>query len=219
MGASSEYRAGMDHEPTSDDNGAAGASARVEVLRDRLDRIDLQVIVVAPPDAVRRAARERASEVARAAGRGALLDDTLDEVRDRTLRAFSRAAFSGTWAASEMAASVASARDRVAAVAALEEAAIAAVAEDLVDEDTLDTLRATADHLLSLTGIPTPMALSALGSPRAGASRNPLPSAIIIVGALALGAYIGSLPGLIVGMALGIALVAALARMGWQSEA
>ncbi len=207
----------MDREPARD-NGTAAARARVDLLRDRLERIDLQVVVVGLPDAVRRAARERAQDAARVAGRGALLDDTLNEERDATLRAFSRAAFSGTWAASEMAASVASARDRVAAVAALEDAAIAAVTEDLVDDDTLVILRATADHLAGLTGIPTPMALSALGAPRARAVRNPLPSAVVIAGAAALGAYFGSVAGSVSGMALGIALVAALARIGRRPE-
>jgi len=210
----------MDREPASDDNGTtAAAGARVKLLRDRLDRIDLQVVVVGPPDAVRRAARERAQAAADAAGRGALLDDTLGEVRDATLRAFSRAAFSGTWAASEMAASVASARDRVAAVAAFEEAAIAAVTEDLVDDDTLDILRATADHLVGLTGMPAPMALSALGAPRAAAGRSPLQSVVIIGGAVALGAYFGSVAGSIVGMGFGIAIVAVMARVLRQPEA
>ena len=62
-------------------------------------------------------------------------------------RMFSSAAFSGTWAATEMAASVASAADRVAAARAFEEAATAEVVEDLVDDETLDTLRATTDEL------------------------------------------------------------------------
>ncbi|MBA3235898.1 MAG: hypothetical protein H0T59_07895 [Chloroflexi bacterium] len=209
----------MDREPASDDNGTAAARARAQLLRDRLERIDLQVVVVGPPDAVRRAARERAQAAADAAGRGALLDDTLGEVREATLRAFSRAAFSGTWAASEMAASVASARDRVAAVAAFEEAAIAAVTEDLVDDDTLDILRATADHLVDLTGMPAPMALSALGSPRTPAVRSPLQGAVIIGAAVALGGFVGSASGAIAGMALGIVIVAVMARVLRQPEA
>ena len=54
------------------------------------------------------------------------------------LKGFASAGFSGTWAMTEMSMSVASAADRVAAVHAFEEATVAAVAEDLVDEDTLD---------------------------------------------------------------------------------
>ncbi len=208
----------MDRESPGADAGLDAAYARVGALRDQLSRIELQVVVVAPPDAVRRAARERATETARENGRGRLLDDTLDEVRETTLRAFARASFSGTWAASQMAVSVASARDRVAAVAAFEEAAIAAVTEDLVDDDTLDILRATADHLLGMTGMPVPMALSTFGAPRGDTVRNPLQSAVIIGAAVALGAFIGSVPGSIAGMGLGIAIVAALTRIGRQSE-
>ena len=56
------------------------------------------------------------------------------------LTGFANAGFSGTWAVSEMSMSVATASDRAAAVAAFEEATVAAVAEDLVDADTLDVL-------------------------------------------------------------------------------
>lgn len=209
----------MDREPPGMDDGLTGAVARVEALRDQLSRIELQVVVVAPPGAVRRAARERATETALASGRGQLLDETLADVRETTLRAFARASFSGTWAASQMAVSVASARDRVAAVAAFEEAAIAAVTEDLVDDEALDILRATADHLLGMTGMPVPMALSTLGAPATGSSRNSLQSVVIIGAAVALGASIGSVAGSIAGMGFGIAIVAALARIGRQPEA
>ena len=64
----------------------------------------------------------------------------------RRAQGFARAGFSGTWAATEMAVSVASAGDRIAAAAAFEEAAMAAVVEDLVDEETLEILRATTDR-------------------------------------------------------------------------
>ncbi len=209
----------MDREAASADDDLAAAGARIDALRDQLSRIELQIVVVAPPDAVRRAARERAQDAARSAGRGALLDDTLDEVRATTLRTFARAAFSGTWAASQMAVSVASAQDRVAAVAAFEEAAIAAVAEDLVDDETLDILRATADHFASVTGMPVPMTLSTLGAPAAGVVRRPLESMLIIGAAAAMGALFGSASGSIAGIGLGIALIAVLARVRRQPEA
>ena len=51
-----------------------------------------------------------------------------------------------------MAASVATASDRVAAATAFEEAATAAVVEDLVDDDTLEVLRATSERLCPFFG-------------------------------------------------------------------
>ncbi len=55
-----------------------------------LARIDLQVIVVAPPDAERRAAETTARNAAIAAGRGDLFDEAISAARDATLRLFSR---------------------------------------------------------------------------------------------------------------------------------
>ena len=132
------------------DPGAAAARARVATLLERLTRVDLQVIVVAPPDATRLAARDRARAAAIAAGRTVLLDEATAGARETTLRAFARAGFSGTWAATDRSASVATASDRVAAAAAFEEAAMAAVVEDLVDDDTLEVLRGSSDELDSI---------------------------------------------------------------------
>lgn len=138
--------------------------ARVEGLLEQLGHVDLQVVVVAPPDAERVAARVRARAAADAAGRAALLDEAVAAARDLAIRAFARGGFSGTWAANDWSISVANAGDRAAAAAAFEEAAMASVVEDLVDEDTLGALWATAEELGRSSGLPTPGTLSALPS-------------------------------------------------------
>jgi hypothetical protein len=113
-----------------------------------------------------------------------------------------------------MSASVATAGDRVAAVAALEEAAIAAVAEDLVDEDTVEVLRSTWDELTSSTAIPSPGSLSSIAAPTAGAVRGPIQAAIL-AGVVLVCALVGfafaSYAGLIV-VFLGVGVVGAVAR-------
>lgn len=63
------------------DPGAAAARARVAILLERLMRVDLQVIVVAPPDATRLAARERARAAAVAGGRTELFDEATAAAR------------------------------------------------------------------------------------------------------------------------------------------
>jgi hypothetical protein len=203
-----------------DDPGAAAARGRVAALLERLARIELQVVVVAPPDATRLAARDRADEAAMAAGRGSLLDEATAAAREVTLRAFSRAGFSGTWAATDMAVSVATAGDRVAAAAAFEEAAMAAVVEDLVDADTLEVLRSTADELGDLTGLPSPGSLSAFAMPAADAIRGPIQVAIVaafvLVGAV-IGMGLGGALGLGV-IALGLVVVAAFAQRASRRE-
>ena len=123
-------------------------------------RANLQVMVVARPDATRLAARDRARALAATAGRAAIFDEAATAARETTLRSFASAGFSGTWAATEMSASVASATDRIAAAAAFEEAAMAAVVEDLADDDTLEVLRATSDELDRSAGIPVPGSLA-----------------------------------------------------------
>lgn len=199
---------------TPGDPGAAAARARVETLLERLTRVDLQVVVVAPPDATRLAARDGARAAAIAAGRNVLLDEATAAARETTLRAFAGAGFSGTWAATDMSVSVATASDRVAAAAAFEEAAMAAVVEDLVDDDTLEVLRSSSKELDRSTGMPSPGSLSAFASPAAVAMLGPLEvtivAAFVIVCAaiwLVAGAGIG-----LVALALSLATVAGLAR-------
>jgi hypothetical protein len=197
-----------------DDPGAAAARARVAALFERSARAELQVVVVAPPDAMRLAARERARAAAIASGRGDLLDDAIAAAREATIRSFARGGFSGTWAATDMAVSVVRASDRVFAAAALEEAATAAVGEDLVDADTLEILRSTFDELEGLRGIPPPGSLSALTMPPAGAIRGPLQRTIfatfvILCVLIALAIHVAFGLGL---LAAGVAILAGLAR-------
>jgi hypothetical protein len=193
-----------------DDPAAAAARARVSALLERLTHLDLQVLVVAAPDRTRLTARETARSAAEAAGRGLLFDEAITAVRDTTIQAFARGGFTGTWAATDMAMSVASARDRIAAAAALEEAAMAAVVEDLVDEDTLDVLRSTTRALGSLKGIPRPGSLTAVGMPRRGVA---VPLQFVAVTVFALALTFGGLDVLGVAMfCFGVAMIVGLAR-------
>ena len=179
------------------------ARARVAATFERFTRLDLQVIMLGASDSTRRRARDRARTAAVRAGRGDLFDEATESARETALRAFARAGFSGTWAATDMAASVARAGDRVAAAAALEEATMAAVVEDLVDSDTLDVLRSSLDELDRSTGIPSPGALSAFAAAPVRAVSGPIGVAIATL-------YIGTCIGisLVVGPGFGLAAIA-----------
>jgi hypothetical protein len=201
-----------DHEST--DPGLDAAQHRVAALFEHAARVNLGVVVVAPPDVTRESARDVATSAAIVAGRNGLLREATAAARETVLQAFARAGFSGTWAATEMSASVASASDRVAAVAAFEEAAIAAVAQDLVDEDTLEILRSTWAELVNSGAIPTPGSLASVASPAAGMIRGPVQIAILIAVILvcaAVGFAAASVSGLIIVFA-GVGIVTALAR-------
>jgi hypothetical protein len=180
------------------DPGEVVARERVAVLLERLAHVELGVVVVAAPDAMRRGARERARDAALSAGRGDLLDEAAEAARTTAFRMFSSSAFSGTWAATEMAASVASAADRVAAANAFEEAAMAAAAEDLVDDETLETLRATTDGLMRSSTIPAPGSLSSLASPvaeMAGRPHGALLTALVVMAGVIGVIVFGSIAG------------------------
>jgi hypothetical protein len=113
-----------------------------------------------------------------------------------------------------MSVSVARASDRVAAIAAFEEATIAAVAEDLVDEDTIEVLRSTWAQLIQSGAIPTPGSLASLALPAAGAIRGPIQITILVAVILfcaAVGFATASVSGLIIVFA-GVGLFGALAR-------
>ncbi len=197
-----------------DDAGLASARARVADVLEGMARIDLQVIVVARPDAERRAAEATARNAAIAAGRGELFDEAVVAAQDATMRLFSRSGFSGTWALTEMAVSVARADDRVAAAAAFEEAAMAAVVDDLADPDTLAVLRATADELAESTGMSTPGSLSTLATPdRTVVDGRPLTmvAVVFVVACAGIGAIVDIGLGLLI-LVAGLALIAAVAR-------
>lgn len=185
------------------------AASRVAATLQRLERIDVAVVVVARPDAGRQRATDRARDAAIAAGRGTLLDEATTAARDLAMGAFARRGFSGTWAVADWSISTARAGDRVAVAAAFEEAVTAAVAEDVVDDETAGILRATSEELAMMTGVPEPGALSTLGASRAATT----PGVIVLLGAAALfGLYVGSVTGLVVGLAVGALLVGGFSR-------
>ena len=194
--------------------GLATATARVAAVLEGLRRINLQVIVVAMPDLPRLEARDRARELAAVARRAGLLETAAAAARQTALRGFAQGGFSGTWAATEMSASVANANDRMAAAAAFEEAAMAAVVEDLAEEETLETLRATADELSLAGSIPAPGSLATLTSqPSSTFERTgstPIVTAVLVVGLVA---------SWVVGLWFGVlAFVAGTAAIRWLSR-
>lgn len=206
---------------TQSETDEAATRARVEAVLERLQRVDLQVMVVARPDATRLAARDRARTMAIAAGRGIVFDEAAAAAREATLRTFAHAGFSGTWAATEMSASVANADDRIAAAAAFEEAAMAAVVEDLADDETLEVLRATSNELDLSTGIPAPGSLATFTARSGLATKGPLQvasmGAFLILCAV-IWVTVG-MPFALLLFALGVVVIARLARPGTGTDA
>jgi hypothetical protein len=201
------------------DDADAEAARRVAWVLGELEHLDLNVVVLPPADDALIDAVERARDAALMAGRHDLLESATRSAREIAMRAFSRSGFSGTWAATEMGASVVRADDRVAAAEAFEAAAAAAVVEDLVDAGIVEVLREPTDALRRTTGMPAPGALSTFAS---GGSPTPaigttdtvqvgLGIAVVVAGIIVAFAA-GALPiGLIV-IASGIALLGSIGR-------
>jgi hypothetical protein len=184
-----------------------------------LEHLDLNVVILPPPDEGFAGAVHRARDAAIVAGRRALLESASRNAREVALRAFSRSGFSGTWAATDMGASVVRAGDRVAAAGAFEAAVLAAVAEDLVDADTLEILREQTEALRRTTGMPPPGALSNLTSGTAtssGATQVTLAIAVVIVG-IVLGYAMGAIQLGILVIVIGLAAVGLVGR-GWTAR-
>jgi hypothetical protein len=196
------------------DPGAEAARARVEHMLEEMTRVELQVIVVSLPDATRLAAQERARDAALLAGRDTLLRDAIAAAREATMTSFARSGFSGTWALTEAAISVATSADRVAAAAAFEEAAMAAVVEDVVDEETIEILRSTSEGFGRARGMPSPGSIAAFATPAPSTMRGPLQMTVIaslVVISVVIGLVVGYPFGLLL-LALGVAIATGLAR-------
>jgi hypothetical protein len=171
-------------------------------------------MVVAQPDERRLQARDRARELAAPAGRARLLESAAAAGREAALGGFARGGFTGTWAATEMSASVTRADDRIAAAAAFEEAMMAAVVEDLADEETLDVLRATTDQLGLSSRIPAPGALDAIGRIQGMNAADP-PTNV----ALGVGLVLAVIAGVYGGLPTGILVFAIVAAgAGWLAR-
>jgi len=196
------------------DPGIVAARARVDALLGRLSRAELGVIVVDLPDDDRLDAEDRARAAAETAHRGELLDASRADARELAMRAFAKAGFSGTWALTDMAVSVARSGDRVAAAIAFEDAATAEVVEDLVDDETLETLRSASDQLLEMTGMPMPGSLSAIATPMEFEGRGlvaVLAVALLLLAAAAVAFVVGGRAGL-VALALAVTMMIGLWR-------
>jgi hypothetical protein len=145
----------------------ADARLRLEALFTRIDRLipdDLAHAGLAPgpDDDARAAARSRALDAAEGAGLGQLVDDAVAEARERVLRRWTDGLYRPSWVGMlNWGVSLGRAADRLAVVAAIEDAALAAVVDGMVDPDDRETLALDADHLLGLaTGGPAEESLA-----------------------------------------------------------
>jgi len=179
------------------------ARERVGAILDGARYVDLSRLIVGRTDPEIDEARRAATVAGDAAGRTDLVREARQAATSWVLQAFSQRGYSGTWAATEVAVSVARPADRTAVAEALADAVTAAAVEDLVDADTVDALRSRWDVLDASSAIPEPGALNDLTSSLAerGVSRAGRWSLLAGVVLLLVG-----VAGLATGTVFGIAL-------------
>ena len=85
---------------------------------------------------------------------------------------------------------------------------MAEVVEDIVDDDTLEILRASTDELVRSSGVPSPGSLSSFTRSAVTSESSALPAILIVFGiiALALWFVVGIGVGLLA-LAIGVVLV------------
>ena len=187
-----------------------GATPVIEAARDRvaarLERarhvaLGRVVVGTAPGDVV--AARRRALAASGEAGRGRLVRDGRAAAAAFVDRAFAGQGFSGTWAMTEMAVSVARPADRAAVAEALADAVTADAVEDLIDGETIDVLRATWADLDASSAIPDPGSISNFAASVTDRRRGTVPSLVAAAVLLVLGLF-----GVATGSVLAVAFLA-----------
>jgi hypothetical protein len=120
------------------------ARARVATLLEADAAVDTDALAAfelpSPDPVVHAELRERAEGIARAAGRGELLAEAQASAREAAASRYSAAGYRPTWLGLNWSQSLGTSEARVSYALALEDAATVAVAEDLLDADTIDEL-------------------------------------------------------------------------------
>jgi hypothetical protein len=140
------------------------AANRLDAFLDRLDRLaleDLRLLALPLPDpAVRAAVLDEVNRAAATAGRTALVDDARRRSRDAIVTAYDRHLYDPTWAGLNWGRSLGTAKDRLGLTLAAEDAAVAAVMSDLLDEDLVESLAEGFEHAAGMSGATTTPSLS-----------------------------------------------------------
>ena len=140
------------------------ASDRLETFLARLDRLgleDLRLLALPLPDPTERAVLlSEVDRVAAQANRSKLVEEGRLRSRETMFRAYNRHQYDPTWAGLNWGRSLGTARDRLGLVLAAEDAAVATVLRDLLDEGTVITLTEPFERAAGMAGSTTTPSLS-----------------------------------------------------------
>jgi hypothetical protein len=140
------------------------ARERLEAFLARLDRLaleDLRLLALPLPDPTERAAfLDEVRSAAATAGRTALVEEAQQRAREAIVTAYNRHQYDPTWVGLMWGRSLGTTKDRLGLALAAEDAAVAAVMDDLLDDDLVATLTEPFEHAAGMTGSTTTPSLS-----------------------------------------------------------
>jgi hypothetical protein len=140
------------------------AALRLDAFLARLDRLaleDLRLLALPLPDpAVRAAVVDEVNRAAATAGRTVLVDEARRRARDAMVMAYNRHQYDPTWAGLNWGRSLGTAKDRLGLTLAAEDAAVAAVMSDVLDEDLVESLGEGFEHAAGMSGATTTPSMS-----------------------------------------------------------
>lgn len=140
------------------------AADRLEAFLARLDRLsleDLRLVALPLPAPEERAAMlDVVRGAAIEAGQAPLVEEARRRAREAVTIAYDRHLYDPTWAGLNWGRSLGTTRDRLGLVLAVEDAAIAAVMSDLLDEETIASLTEPFEHAAGMSGATTTPSLS-----------------------------------------------------------
>jgi hypothetical protein len=209
--------ADIDVRPAAADRaGEDSPAVRLDAFLARLDRLgleDLRLIALPLPDAgVRAALLDHVDHVAGEAGRRRLVDEARTRTRAAIERTYARHQYEPTWAGLNWGRSLGTTSDRIGLALAAEDAAVASVMSDLLDEDTAAALAEPFEHAAGMAGSTTTPSLSL-------SRANPIGWLVWIFfaasGVLVVASYVA---GIWVAMA-GLAIIAIVAFAWWRRPA
>lgn len=140
------------------------ARDRLDTFLARLERLeleDLRLLSLPLPDPTERAALlAEVDRVAETTSRRALVEDARSAARDAVMRAYASHQYEPTWIGLNWARSLGTSRDRLGLMLAAEDAAVAAVVGDLLDEDLAAELSEPFEQAAGMAGSTTSPSLA-----------------------------------------------------------
>ena len=106
--------------------------------------------------------------VATASGRGVLVRDARMAARNAVLRAYTSHQYDPTWVGLNWARSLGTTKDRLGLILAAEDAAVAAVLDDLLDEDLAAEISEPFEHAAGMAGSTISPSLAVWGNDASG---------------------------------------------------